>query len=112
MLALLLLASLASEPEVRLSYPRALVWAALPAAADQWSTGYALSHGAREWNVLGGNPDQRAALKLAGSVLAASAFHALENHPQRKSKAWRLPRYLWAAGHVIVAVHNLRAARR
>lgn len=67
MIALLLAAALSLPAEAKpIPVGTAVAWLSVGAAADQWSTGWALDQGAtREVNPLGASVEQRAALQLA-----------------------------------------------
>lgn len=106
--ALLVLALQAPVEHERTSFPRVLAWVACAKAIDAYTTGYALRHGADEGNPAMQSPDERAAMALAVTALASWAFWELEKRPGLK---WRLPRYVWAAAHVVVGAYNLRRVR-
>lgn len=92
----------------RTSFPRVLAWTASAKAIDAYTTGWALRHGADEGNPVMGSPDERAAVALAVTALAAWAFWEIEKRPGLR---WRLPRYLWALAHVVVGAVNVWRVR-
>lgn len=103
-----------------LPFPRALVWGVVPKAFDLYTTAVCIERNprCRELNPLQPSAEHRAALGLAVSVVAAEGFYYMESErglrlwPMRVRVRSRIPRYLWAAAHIGLGVHNLVQARR
>lgn len=100
----LLLAEPQQPPQERTSFPRVLAWVGAPKGLDLITTERALRLGATEGNPFVPTLERRVGMALVVVPLAAWAFYECEKKP-----GWlrRLPRYLWALGHLAIGAVNV-----
>ena len=105
-LALLLAAALVLPVEAKpIPVGTAAAWLSVGAAADQWSTGWALQQGERrELQPLGASVEQRVALQFAfvgaGALLVHEVSKRNPTHGRRLLKAMVAVKFLAAAWNV------------
>jgi hypothetical protein len=104
-----------------LSFPRALVWAVVPKAADYYSTAdcfYLKPFLCKELNQLQPTVEHRTWLGLTSAVLAAELFYYVESDkglrlwPTKKRIRSKIPRYAWVVANLGLAVKNSIEARK
>ena len=106
MIAFLLAAALVLPPEAQpIPVGTAVAWLSVGAAADQWSTGWALRQGpARELAPLGASVEQRGALQFAfvgaGALLVHEVSKRNPTHGRRMLRVMVAVKFLAAAWNV------------